>query len=69
MLYGTIVKLTNLRYANENENKIQLTGLKWIPKRLIFNYPTSSAHLGMWQLNTKYQEILFNSDYNIYLKK
>lgn len=50
---GIIVKITNFECASENEDEIQLTGFKWIPKKPIFNYPTSSAHLGMWQLNTK----------------
>jgi hypothetical protein len=49
----TIVKIVSLGYHCECEDNIEITGVRWNKKKSIFEYPTNSADLYMWQLKRK----------------
>lgn len=47
---GIIVKITSLGYSYDN---IKIIGMQWMQKKSIFEYPTSSTNLHMWQLKNE----------------
>lgn len=47
---GIIIKIKNLGYSYDNEDDIKITGVQWMQQKSIFEYPTSSTDLHMWQL-------------------
>lgn len=48
-----IIKIVNLGYSSVFEDDIKLTGMCWMKKKPIFQYPTCSTDLHMWQLEEK----------------
>lgn len=48
-----IVKIVSLGYYCEHEDDMQLSGIHWLQKKPIFEYPTNSGDLFMWQLRRK----------------
>ncbi|KYN10946.1 hypothetical protein ALC57_16916 [Trachymyrmex cornetzi] len=51
----SVIKIVSLGYYCENENDITISGVYWMKKKSIFEYPTNSAHLYMWQLKKTVQ--------------
>lgn len=47
---GIIVKIISLGYSYVNIENIKINGVQWIEQKSIFEYPTSSIDLHMYQL-------------------
>jgi len=52
----TIIKIVSLGYYCASEDDVKITGVHWMKKKPIFQYPTSSSDLYMWQLEAKPSE-------------
>lgn len=52
----TIIKIISLDNLCTSEEDVKITGVCWMIKKLIFQYPTSSMDLYMWQLKEKPSE-------------
>lgn len=48
-----IVKIVSLGFFCESADDVQITAVRWMIKKPIFQYPTSSTDLYMWQLREK----------------
>lgn len=47
------VKIVSLGHCCASEDDVKITGVLWMKKKPIFQYPTSSTDLHMWQLEAK----------------